>query len=108
MTDFDDTTDPRDAGGDLAGPDLDVVDLDRAVLLDFSAGAIISSEEGLGIGLVMAGRINLTQEHAKILYLMPPETAAILCAGVAKVIASAPAEVQQRFAAALLIAREQA
>lgn len=108
MSDFDGTTDPRDAGGDLAGPDLDIVELDRAVLLDFSTGAIISSEEGLGVGLVMAGRINLTQDQAKILYLMPPETAAVLCAGVAKVIGSAPPEVQQRFAAALMIARESA
>jgi hypothetical protein len=105
---FHDPTDPRDAGGDLAGPDLDIVGLDRAVLLDFSTGAIVSTEEGMGIGLPMAGRINLTQDHAKILYLMPPETAAALCAGVAKIIGNAPPEVAERFAAALLIAREQA
>lgn len=106
MSDFNGATDPRDAGGDLAGPDLDVVDLDRAVLLDFSTGAMVSTEEGMGFGLVMAGRINLTQDQAKILYLMPPETAAAVCAGIAKIVGSAPPEIARRFAAAFVAARE--
>lgn len=85
-------TDPRLPGGDIAGPggphDRDGVILDtgRAVLLDYCEVATLAlgrytaggAEAEVGIGMVLAGRINKTKEQARVLFLFDTDGAAAI------------------------------
>ena len=75
-------TDPRKAGGSIAGPggphekNSVIIDTTNAVLLDGVNVALVElRREGRGDGkpvcaLSLAGRINKTQDYAEIVYLM--------------------------------------
>lgn len=85
-------TDPRRAGGDIAGPggphdrDAVVVDISNAILLDYCEVATVATgrfipggmESDIRISMVLAGRINKTDERARILYLFDTEGAAAI------------------------------
>lgn len=85
-------TDPRRAGGDIAGPggphDRDgvVLDTGSAVLLDYCEVATLAlgrythdgAEAEVDIGMVLAGRINKTQDQARVLFLFDTAGAAAI------------------------------
>lgn len=84
-----DFTDPRDLGGDMAGPGGPhdhhgvVLDTERALILEHLA--VVVSEQRLDnghelplVGLVLEGRINQTTDEARLLVLMPPDGAAAI------------------------------
>lgn len=83
-------SDPRSAGGDVAGPggpaqqNSVVVDTTRAVLLDGSTGVVVhlqrAGQAEDAYGLMLEGRINKTIERSRVLYLTDLE-------GLAKVAA---------------------
>lgn len=81
-------TDPRLPGGDIAGPggpydnDGVIVDATKAVLTDNQVSLIKVGREGewgeKAMALLLEGRINKTEERAKILFLVGPDGAAAL------------------------------
>lgn len=79
------TTDPRELGGDISGPGgpLDrnsvVFDTTRAVLLDGAVAAVMHSQRaGDMFGVLLEGRINRSQDRAKVLFLMDGDGLAAL------------------------------
>lgn len=108
------TTDPRDLGGDIAGPggpydeDAVVVDLSKAVLVDGQNVALIAlGRDGdfteKGLALVLEGRINKTQDRAKVLFLLNGDGAAAL---VTEIVGIAKRE-EAEFAAEFVVAMEE-
>lgn len=93
MSDF---TDPRRAGGDVAGPggphDKDgvIVDTRRAVLLDHTHASALLEHDPMLIAVMLDGRINRVEERAKILYLMDLDGAASLVAEVVSLAGRLP------------------
>jgi hypothetical protein len=83
-------TNPRRPGGNISGPggphdrDSVVIDLRDAVLLGYTEVALVEAvnfKEGSkdpAIAMVLAGRINKTTEHSRILYLMGIDGAAAI------------------------------
>lgn len=90
--------DPRGRHGDIAGPGgpydehAVVVDTTNAVILDYSTVSLIGfvrggKEDETGVGLMLEGRINRTQDRTRVLYLMNGDGAAAIVTellGVAK------------------------
>lgn len=79
------TSDPRNLGGDIAGPggphDWSAVVLDtrNAVLLEgIDVSLFTDSKNGESIALLLQGRINRSQDRAKVLYLFDADGAAAL------------------------------
>lgn len=83
-------SDPRAAGGDVAGPggpaqqDSVVVDIGKAVLLDGSTGVVVHVTRGDdsedAFGLMLEGRINKTTDRSRVLYLADLEGLASVAA----------------------------
>ena len=86
-------TDPRRAGGDIAGPggphDRNgvVLDTSKAILMSEVEVCTVELYRGLGTGqeetdvgisMLLTGRINKTSEHARILYLLDSDGAAAI------------------------------
>lgn len=85
-------TDPRRAGGDIAGPggphdrDAVIVDTTKAILMEYCEVATVAlgrrtpdgMETEVGLAMVLAGRINKTPEQARILYLFDSDGAAAI------------------------------
>lgn len=106
-------TDPRDLGGDIAGPggpydeNAVVVSTESAVLLDTSNVALIAvgrdgNYEEKAVALVLEGRINKTQDRAKVLFLLNGDGAAAIVSELVGVAKREGAE----FAADFLVALE--
>lgn len=90
--------DPRGSHGDIAGPGgpydehAVVVDTTNAVILDYSTVSLIGfvrggEEDETGVGLMLEGRINRTQDRTRVLYLMNGDGAAAIVTellGIAK------------------------
>lgn len=93
-----DPTDPRKAGGDIAGPSEPhgrndaVVNTEYAVLLD--AVEVVQVESNTGgepvAGLALHGRINRTQERADILFLMDGDGMAAIASELVGLAARSP------------------
>jgi hypothetical protein len=86
-------TDPRLPRGDIAGPGGPhdhgqvVVDTTNAVLLDYNEVVLVDQirngqSQGEALGLLLAGRINKTQDHARILFLMDEDGASAIVANL--------------------------
>jgi hypothetical protein len=83
-------TDPRDVPGDIAGPggshsrNSVVLDASRAVLLDYQEVAFAEfrptdgSDDGECVALLMSGRINKSQDRARVLFVFNEDGAAAL------------------------------
>jgi len=109
-----DHTDPRGLGGDIAGPggpydkDAVVVDTANAVLLDSTDVALIAvgrngTFEEKALALLLEGRINKTQDRAKVLFLLNGDGAAALVTELVGVAKREGAE----FAADFVVAMEE-
>jgi hypothetical protein len=88
-----DHTDPRRPGGAIAGPggprdrNSVVIDATDAVLLaDVGVAMIEPYRDGQPMApayaLTLSGRINKTEEHSSVLYLMDAQGAAAVCAEI--------------------------
>lgn len=92
------TTDPRDIGGDIAGPggpmDRDgvVFNTERALLPDNLTAAVMHGDEaGDLVGLVIEGRVNRSPDRARLLVLLNADGVAAMVVELAGVIGRAAA-----------------
>jgi hypothetical protein len=105
------SSDPRNLPGDIAGPggphDFGAVVLDasRAVIMDEVTVSTIDFDRAgkSGLAMLLGGRINQTQDRAKVLFLFGSDGAAAICTQLMAVIgrASGP-EVAAEFVADLI------
>jgi hypothetical protein len=81
--------DPRRLGGDIAGPggpyerDGVVVDTSNAVILDYNEVTLVEARRAgeqpeTVVALLMAGRVNKTEDRTRVLYLMNADGVAAL------------------------------
>jgi hypothetical protein len=86
-------TDPRTLGGDIAGESEVVIDTDRAVLLTGVDVAMARGEEaGDFIAMMLAGRINNTEETARVLFCLNAAGAATIIGELLGLIGRQPDE----------------
>jgi hypothetical protein len=108
------SNDPRDLGGDIAGPggpydeNAVVVSVEHAVLLDNTQVALVEAHRNgefaeKALALLMEGRINKTQDRAKVLFLLNGDGAAAL---VTELVGVAKREGEE-FAADFVVAMEE-
>lgn len=93
------STDPRDLGGDIAGPSGPhdrgsvVLDTSKAVLLQDVTVSTIDPERGgrgqLYLALMLAGRINQTPDDARVLFIMNTDGAAAIVTQLLALLARA-------------------
>lgn len=82
MTGF---TDPRQPGPVSLGREAVLLDMSKAVLLDVVIAAMAhlsrdGAPEENAVALTLGGRINQTQDYARVLFLFDPEGAASIIA----------------------------
>jgi hypothetical protein len=96
-------TDPRRAGGSIDARTR-LIDPTRAVLLESVGVAEVGLErEGVGevgLGVEVRGRINTTEEVARILLLLSPDSAALLIAQITGLMRASRAGPEFSFALA--------
>jgi hypothetical protein len=99
--------DPRNLGGDLAGPGgpfdrhAVVFDTSNAVLLgEMDAAVMHNGSDGQDfITLLLQGRVNQSKDRARVLYIMDEDGAAALTTEIESLIVRAP-EWRDRYEAA--------
>lgn len=95
----DDFTDPRELGGDIAGPGGPrdrgqvVIDATRALLLHGMTVAAVDHTDPPLIAAVLEGRVNKTPDTARVLLLLNPDAAAAI---VSEIIMVASRDIDMR------------